>query len=154
PSRRRQPRHSHVGARRSHRRPRPWDAGKKGRSSVVSYVLAALVFTPALIIAAAVAWGMGRKARLLKRVGLPLAILAVGALAAWGTFTINREMEVTTLHEVILEGTLGLKAGTRPPSAKRRSPWSTPGWNTSCSTAPSPRARRTSRRPWPCNCWT
>jgi hypothetical protein len=83
---------------------------------MVSYILAAIILVPTLVVAAVVAVGMRKQGGPVKRVILPLALLAAGFAAAWWAFTTNRAMEVTTLHEVMLQGTLDFPAGGRAPA--------------------------------------
>jgi hypothetical protein len=80
---------------------------------VGSYILAAIILVPTVLVAAFLAYMMDTG--LWKRVAIPVAILVIGSAAAWAAFTINRSMEITTLHEVMLEGNLGVKEGDPPP---------------------------------------
>jgi hypothetical protein len=82
---------------------------------MVSYILAAIILVPTVLVAAVVAFGRHWQGGPYKRVAATLAVLAAGSAFAWLAFSINRGMEVTTLHEVMLEGTLDLKEGERVP---------------------------------------
>jgi hypothetical protein len=78
---------------------------------MAAYILAGIVLVPTVLIAVVVAVRAWQQGSRLKGVFAPPAILAAGSAGAWFAFTTTRDMEVTTLHEVMLEGTLGVKEG-------------------------------------------
>lgn len=89
-------------------------------SPMNSFLLTAFVLVPFLAIAAGL-WIFDVFVR--RRYGIRIAIfrwlaavLAVfGIAAAWFTFATDYRMRVTTLHEEIIDGTLGLQPGAEAP---------------------------------------
>jgi hypothetical protein len=79
---------------------------------MASYLCPAVVLVLTALIAAYVRHCLrAEKARRGLRVGVPLAILAVGSAGALFIFAWARNTEITTLHRVMLEGTLDWKEG-------------------------------------------
>jgi hypothetical protein len=80
-----------------------------------SYILAAVILGMTVLAAVGTAITMRSETRRFRRVAVPLGLLAGGSAFAWFAFTINRQMEVTTLHEAMLEGSSDVKQGQPAP---------------------------------------